>query len=144
MCKGLKNLCFDNSIFIYSSTKQHKHHVLYLDGNFLFNNIQVCKRSTTYTDAVLSNILDIEGGYAVLNIDMSYKTIWWKNKPKQKMQWQAQMQNFFLYEGSKVKVYFFLTFSRENVVRIIENEQMCKFSFSTFWFHMMWFAVTSN
>lgn len=62
-------------IIIHSSTKQHKHLILFWWEHFSFNNIQGCKRGTAYTDAVVSDMLDIEGGNATPKFDMTYKII---------------------------------------------------------------------
>lgn len=48
------------------SIKQHKHFILYWREHFLYNIIHGCKRGTAYTDAVLSDILDIEGGNIIM------------------------------------------------------------------------------
>lgn len=66
---------------LWKSTRQHKHHIIYWREHFVFNNIQGCKRGTAYTDSVLSDILDIEGGNAVPKFGMTYKIFWSKIKP---------------------------------------------------------------
>lgn len=75
MFKGFIKLCYENFISVHFSTKQHENLIPFWEEHFLFNNIQGCKRGTAYTDAVLSDILDIEGGSAVPNVDMTYNII---------------------------------------------------------------------